>query len=138
MGTAFHEREDHNHVLKRIAMCVRNGSVPGIDLEHFVEALHDPTTGLTYTALNGQHKQSVPDCERLLSTSMARFMRDKNYTEEERFLTTISNWHKASDGRGLSEEQRSDYNKEMLDFLLEDWLPWYQYNRDYSTVDINR
>ena len=54
-----------NHLLKRIAACTRSGVVPGIDLRRFTEALNDPTTGLTYTALTGQHKQSVPDCERL-------------------------------------------------------------------------
>ena len=137
-GTDFHERDDHNHILKRIATCVRNGSIPDIELEHFVEALHDPNTGLTYTALNGQHKQSVPDCERLLSPAMARFMGANNYTEDERFITIISNWHKASDGRGLSEEKRRAYNINMLNYLLEDWMPWYKYNLDYSTADINR
>ena len=45
----FHEREDHNHVLKRITNCTRSGDVPGVDVRAFVEALHDPSTGLTYT-----------------------------------------------------------------------------------------
>ena len=119
-------------------MCLRNGTIPDIDLQYFVEALHDPTTGLTYTSLNGQHKQSVPDCERLLSPAMAKFMKRHNYKDEERFISLVSNWHKASDGRGLSEEQRHTYNISMLHYLLEDWLPWYWYNCDYSTADINR
>ena len=42
-GEYFHEREDHIHVLKRIANCARAGDVPDVD------ALHDPSTGLTYT-----------------------------------------------------------------------------------------
>ena len=38
-----------------------------MQLERFEEALHDPTTGLTYTALSGIRKQSVEDVERLFS-----------------------------------------------------------------------
>ena len=56
----LHEREDHCHVLKRITGCLRSGSMPGIDLCCFREALHDPKTGLTYEALTGKQKQSVP------------------------------------------------------------------------------
>ena len=26
----------------------------------------------------------------------------------------------------------------MLDYLLEDWMPWYPKNKDFSLVDINR
>lgn len=109
-GVDFHEREDHNHLLKRIAACTRSGGVPGINLRCFTEALNDPTTGLTYTALTGQHKQSVPDCERLLSPAMAKFMRSHGYSDEARFIEIVSNWHKASDGRGLTEQQRQQYN----------------------------
>ncbi|KAK3745295.1 hypothetical protein QZH41_013952, partial [Actinostola sp. cb2023] len=72
-----------------------------------------------------------------LSPAMAMFMKRHNYKDEERFISLVSNWHKSSDGRGLSEEQRHTYNISMLHYLLEDWLPWYWYNCDYSTADIN-
>lgn len=62
-----HHREDHNHLLKRIVSCLRDGRISGIDLRYMREALHDPNTGLTYEALTGGNKQSVPDCERLIS-----------------------------------------------------------------------
>jgi hypothetical protein len=39
----LHHREDHNHVLKRLINCLREGSIPGIDIRFFREALHDPT-----------------------------------------------------------------------------------------------
>ena len=78
--------EDHNHLLKCIAACTRSGGEPGINLQCFTKALNDPATGLTYTALTGQHKQSVPDCERLLSPAMAKFMKSRGYTEEARFI----------------------------------------------------
>jgi len=134
----FHEREDHNHVLKRITNCMRNGDVPDVDVRAFVEALHDPNTGLTYTALTGQHKQSVPDCERVFSRGLVEFMERNGHTSTARFVHLVHNWHKASDGRGLTEETRKQYNLEMLDYLLEDWMPWYESNRDYSTMDVNR
>jgi len=134
----FHEREDHNHVLKRITNCTRNGDVPDVDVRAFVEALHDPNTGLTYTALTGQHKQSVPDCERVFSRGVIEFMERNGHTSTARFVRVVHNWHKASDGRGLTEETRKQYNLEMLDYLLEDWMPWYESNRDYSTMDVNR
>ena len=72
LGEPQHEREDHNHVLKRIAGCLRMGQFPNVDLTAFVEAMHSPDTGLTYTALTGKRKQSVPDAEKLLSSAVAK------------------------------------------------------------------
>lgn len=134
----FHEREDHNHVLKRITNCTRSGYVPDVDVKAFVEGMHDPSTGLTNTALSGQRKQSVPDCERLFSRGVLDFLERNGKTSTARFVRLVYNWHKASDGRGLSEDTRKQYNLDMLDFLLEDWMPWYTWNRDYSTMDVNR
>jgi hypothetical protein len=133
-----HEREDHNHVLKRIAMCVRNGSVPSFNTRFLVEAMHDPHTGLTYTALTGKRKQSVGDAEKLLSSAVSIWLTNHHHIYEGRFIRIIANWHKSSDGRGITEDMRRQYNQEMLDFILEDWMPWYWYDRDYSTLDPNR
>ena len=36
------------------------------------------------------------------------------------------------------EETRRKYNLTMLDFILENWMPWYKENKDYSTLDPNR
>lgn len=52
-GPAIHEREDHNHILKRIGSCTRASSIPNVNLEYFDEALNDPDSGLTFTALTG-------------------------------------------------------------------------------------
>ena len=52
-GEHFDEREDHNHVLKRITACTGAGYILGIDLRAFVACLNAPGTGLTYTALTG-------------------------------------------------------------------------------------
>ena len=60
-GESIHQREDHNHLLKRIKASLREGNIPGIDLRCMRDALHDPSSGLTYEALTGKNKQSVPD-----------------------------------------------------------------------------
>ena len=138
-GEPQHEREDHNHVLKRIAGCFRMNYVPNVDTS--VGAMNGPHTGLMYTSLTGKGKQSVPDAEKLLSTAVADWCKKNKYKKEERVVEIIANWHKASDGRGLTEETRKRYNLAMLDFLLEDWIPCYPLNsekRDYSTLDTNR
>ena len=49
----------------------------------------------------------------------------------------IASWHKARDGRGLNEETRKKHNIAMLEFIVEDKIPWYKENRDYSTLDPN-
>lgn len=134
----LHHREDHNHLLKRIVNCLREGLIPGIDLCYFKEALHDPKTGLTYEALMGKNKQSVPDCERLISPAVVSFLRERGDEEGARVLSTISNWHKAVDGRGIDEETRSSYLRVMRNWLLDDWMPWHGYIHDYATVDVNR
>ena len=137
-GEEFHEREDHNHVLKRITACTRAGSIPDVDLRAFVACLNAPNTGLTYSALSGQHKQSVPDCERMFSRGVLAFMQKNGYKNEARFVGLVRNWHKASDGRGLSDEKRCQYNKDMLNYILEDWMPWHKEDKGYSVMDVNR
>ena len=72
-----HHREDHNHLLKRIIGCLREGLIPGIDLRFMREALHDGSTGLTYEALTGKNKQSVPDCKRVISCNVVSFLERK-------------------------------------------------------------
>lgn len=47
-------------------------------------------------------------------------------------------WHEASDGRGLSQLERCRYNYHMLNFILEEWMPWFRDCYDFSTIDINR
>ena len=68
-----HEREDHCHILKRIAKHTRQGANQQLNLERFDEAMRDSSTGLTHAALVGSRPQSVPDAERLLSHHVADF-----------------------------------------------------------------
>ena len=96
-------------------------------------------TGLTYEALTGKNKQSVPDCEKIISLGVIAFMEKNNHLEEAKVLKTIHNWHKAVDGRGLDETTRSNHCKDMLHWVLEDWMPYHDKEQpDYSLVDVNR
>ena len=100
---------------KRIVARLRGGFLPGIDLRCLRDALHDPETGLTYKALTRKKKQSVPDCERLINPGVISFLEPKGHESGAEVLRIIHNWHKAADGRGLSEEQRSSYFQRMKD-----------------------
>lgn len=109
-GEVRHDRGDHNHLLRRIAKSVRKGKDPSLNFEAFNDALQDPESGLTYAALIGKRKQSLKDAERLLSRHVADSLMRKGHTEEANHIRIIANWHEASDGRGLSQLQRSRYN----------------------------
>ena len=86
-GEPFDEREDHRHVLKRIiTSCTRAVSIPDIDLHAFVACLNAADSGLTYTALTGQHKQPVPNCEKLFSRGVLEYLERNNYRNEARFV----------------------------------------------------
>lgn len=111
-GEFVHQREDHNHLLRRIINCLRQRQIPGLHLHYFRDALHDPNTGLTYEATTGKNKQSVQDCEKLILPGLIDFMETHDHHEESKVLHLLHNWHKAVDGRGLTEEERSMYCKE--------------------------
>ena len=97
-----------------------------------MEALDDPTSGLTYPALTGSRKQSVVDAEHLFHPDLAAFMEEKGYHYESR---VIWNWRRAGDECGLSELQRSKFNYQLLNMIL---MPWYKETYDFSLFEVNR
>ena len=104
-----------------------------------MEALEDPSTGLTYPALTGVRKQSVEDVERLFGQNLINFMKQKGYETEANYLQKVRNWRQAIDERGLVEEQRQKYIEEFLDFIIEDLMPWYSAeSKDFSLLEVNR
>ncbi|CAB4021403.1 Hypothetical predicted protein [Paramuricea clavata] len=133
-----HHQEDHNHLLKRVILCLWEGHIPNFDLRSLRDALHDPNTGLTYESLTGKNKQSVPNCERVISLGVIEFLEKNKYVNEAKILSIIHNWHKAVDGRGLREDLHSKYLCEMKDWILDDWMPWAKTERNYSVIDVNR
>jgi hypothetical protein len=67
-----------------------------------------------------------------------KFLEKKGHTSGATVLKLLHNWHKAVDGRGLSEDQRSTYCEELKCWLLDDWMPWHREVKDYSQIDVNR
>ena len=102
-----------------------------------METLHDPESQLTYTALTGERKQSVTDVDRLFSPSMVTFMEKKGYEFEANYIRVVLNWCPACDERGLSEQQRCHYNRQMLSYIHDDLMPWHE-EYDYSYLEVNR
>ena len=103
-----------------------------------MEALQDPTSNLTYPALTGSRKQSVVDAERLFNPDLERFMADKGYQFEANYVKTIRNWRRANDERGLNERERSKYNYQLYNMMLDELMPWYKEQYDFSLLEVNR
>lgn len=94
--------------------------------------------GLTYPALTGAWKQFVVDAERLFSPKLAAFMERKGYDYEARYITTIWNWRRASDERGLSSLLCFKYNYQFVQMILADMMPWYTETYDFGLLEVNR
>ena len=127
-------------IAQRIGNALRQGGPAGVRLERFAEALSDLSTGLTYPALVGSRKQSLEDVERLFGSSLIDFMEAKGYNEEAKFLQVIRNWRRAVDQRGLPASQRQQFDKDLIDFLLDDLMPWHRKPgmRDFSSLEVNK
>ena len=69
---------------------------------------------------------------------MAKFFKDNHYLAEAEYVETVALWHAASDGRGLSQLQRCRQNYQMLNYILDECIPWHKDNYDLSTCDINK
>lgn len=106
-------------------------------MARYQEALYDAEAQLTYTALTGERKQSVTDAERLFSPSLVHFMEKKGYVEEAQYIRVVMNWRQSCDERGLSELERSQFNHNMLNYMLDELMPWHN-NYDFSYLEVNR
>ena len=73
-----------------------------------------------------------------LSYHVADLLQRHGNVEEANCVRIVAQWHESSDGRGLSQLQRCRFNYQMLNFILEEWMPWYDECYDFSTIDINR
>ena len=137
----LYEREDDAYLLKltkclhssslmhspqRIASHTWSGDSNQLKLERFVEALQDPTSNLTYSALTGSWKQSVVDAECLFNPDLERFMAGKGYQFEANYVKTIRNWRRANDERGHNEKEWSKL------------MPWHKEQYDFSLLEVNR
>ena len=60
-------------------------------------------------------------------------------TSEAYHLPIIRNWRSACDERGLADSQRSLYNNDFLEYLLDDLMPWHRNGpRHFSLLEVNR
>ena len=125
-------------LIQRIASHTRSGGPSNVKLERYAEALRDTTSGLTYPALIGSRKQSVIDAERLFSPELSSFMRNKGYNVEAKYIETVFNWRRSSDERGLSSLQRSKYNYNFLNMILDELMPWHKESYDFALLEVNR
>lgn len=128
----------HTHTWQRIGNSTRKGGPSKLQLDRFAEALYDESSKLTFPALTGQRKQSIRDVEILFSCDMERFMEKKGYEYEAKFISRIRNWRRACDERGLTELQRCKFNYELLEMILEELMPWYKEQYDFSLLEVNR
>ena len=102
-----------------------------------MEALYDSSTNLTYQALTGARKQSIQDVERLFSKQMEDFMTRKGYAPEAEYIRVIRNWRRACDERGISSQERMNFLKAFMEYILDDLMPWHT-ERDLSYLEVNR
>ena len=91
-------------------------------------------------ALSGIRKQSVEDVERLFGNSVIKWMERKGYTHEAEYLHVICNWRRASDERGLSTTEHIQFNNSLLNYILDDLMPWHKQDglRDFSLLEVNK
>jgi len=65
-------------------------------------------------------------------------MEEKSYTPEAEFLRVVHNWRRACDERGIPDALRSQYQQDMLDYILDDLMPHYRECKDFSLLEVNR
>lgn len=126
------------YAIQRIACHTRSGGPHGLHLECLSDAMKSKDTCLTSVALSGQRKQDVGDAERLFSKSVADFLRTQGHHEEAAYIQTVCDWHIATDGRGVSQLTRSKYNYKMLNYTLDELMPWNEQTYDFSLLEVNQ
>lgn len=105
-----------------------------------MEAVYDEGAQLSYHALVGTRKQSVSDVEQIFSKDVLNFFKSNNYAFEAKYVEPIYNWRRACDERGLSDAQRSCYNQDLLNYILDELMPWHSQVqlRDFSLLEVNQ
>lgn len=105
-----------------------------------MEAVYDDAAKLSYHALIGTRKQSVSDVEQIFSPRVLEFFERKGYTIEAEYVRIIRNWRRACDERGLTNAQRSQYNHDLLSYILDELMPWHSKPGpcDFSLLEVNQ
>ena len=105
-----------------------------------MEAVYDNDTSLSYHALIGTRKQSVSDVEQIFSAGVLAFMGRKGYSFQAEYVHVIRNWRRACDERGLTDEERSHYNKKFVAYILDELMPWHNKEGmyDFGLLEVNQ
>ena len=69
---------------------------------------------------------------------VADSMQRNNFNLETEYVQAIAGWNEASNGRGLSQLERSRANHTMLNYILDESMSWHREIYDFSLLDINR
>ena len=82
----------------------------------------------------------MEDVDRLFGLPLITWTESKGYNDEAMYLRVIHNWRCAYDARGLSDEQCSTFNKEILMYILDNLMPWNKEDalHDFSLLEVNR
>lgn len=96
-----------------------------------------------YVLLNllvGVRKQSVEDVECLFSKTLVAWMDKKGYDIKARHLSVVRNWRRACDERGLPSTLHSQFNENLLTYIMDELMPWHADEglNDYSLLEVNR
>ena len=105
-----------------------------------MEAVYNQDAQLSYHALVGTRKQSVSDVSQIFSSTVLDFFQSQGYTVEAEYVQNILNWRRACDERGLSDAQRSQYNNDFFNYVLDELMPWHKQpqHRDFSLLEVNQ
>ena len=71
--------------------------------------------------------------------SLITWMEKKMYTPEAEYLRIVHNWRRASDEKGLSDNQCSQFNQ-FLNYILDELMPYHRDEdiKDFSLLEVKR
>ena len=64
-------------------------------------------------------------------------MVNRGYEYDVKYIRGIRNWRRSCDERGLTQLQRSRFNYEMLQLILDELMPWSRTCYDFSLLEVN-
>ena len=78
--------------------------------------------------------------EQLFSAEFLAFFEAKGYDVEAEYVCLVWNWWRASDERGLTSAQRTQYYKALLHYMLDELIPWHVQAelQDLSLLEVNQ
>ena len=79
----------------------------------------------------------MSEAEGLFNKNLSQWFKLKS-NKEAAYIEVVNNWHRAGDERGLTEEEQSRFNYDMLNFVHDDLMPLHKISYDLSLLEVNR